>query len=108
MSCGSGQFATWATLSRLGLIPFSPISAPANNTSVKNSLVLDGGNDRPWSWHLVKRFQRWFSFVSKLSPSGHMSSIQLTSFLPIISSSAMATILQNVARAPVSAKGILR
>ena len=55
---------------------------------------------------MSEEFLEFGSLMVKLSPGRHMSSIQLTSSRPIMSSRAIATISQNVAGAPVSPNGI--
>ncbi|CAK5283275.1 unnamed protein product, partial [Mycena citricolor] len=87
---GTGQSATAPTLSRLGFKPDGPTTAPANKTSVKKSFVFDGESDSCFSRHLVKKRFRFANLTSNTSPGRQISSIQLTSSRPIMSSSAAA------------------
>lgn len=107
-SFGVCQSTTATTLSQLGFTLSGPTIAPAKRTSVKNNLHLEGASDSCRSWHHSKNFLRFPIFIRKSFPGMTISSIQLVSSLPIMSSSAMEIILQNVAGAPVRPKGILR
>src|SRR6202046_5087987 len=82
--------------------------APAKRTSVKKSLVLEGERDRVLSRHRVKNFHRLSRLVLKWSPGMQISSIQLASSLPIMSSSEMAISSPNVEGAPVRPNGMRR
>src|SRR6266481_9975242 len=105
---GSGQSITADTLSVFGVILSAESVTPPKTALDWNSLHLAGASDRPFSQHLSKNFLIFASLVMKLLSAMQMSSIQLTNSLLIMSSSAMATILQNMVGAPVSLNGIQR
>src|SRR6266481_7587907 len=93
---GSGQLITATTLSGFGVIPAAETVTPLKTAVDWNSLHLAGVSNSPLSWHFLKNFHIFASFVMKSSSAMPMSSIQITNSSLIMSSNAVAIILKNV------------
>src|SRR6266481_614786 len=81
---------------------------PTEDHNRLEQLALSWRSDSPLSWHFLKNFCIFTSFVVKSSSAMPMSSIQITNSSLIMSSNAVAIILKNVVGALVSPNGILR